>query len=127
MLSIADPSAEASVSVVLAACTLGAAVGARGPSVRVSHSLLGCRRPLRLRGRVTRLKQRHDPQDQRWRGLATCLVHPHLNANRAREGFPFLALGRDRFDEGLLLIGRVSDAQSGWLGSERPLIRSYRY
>jgi hypothetical protein len=32
-----------------------------------------------------------------------------LNAIRAREGLPCLALGQDRFDEGLLLIGRVSD------------------
>ena len=38
-----------------------------------------------------------------------------LRANRAREGFPCPALGRDRFAEGLLLIGRVSGVRSGWL------------
>ncbi len=56
-------------------------------------------------------------------GLQGC-VSP--NANRAREGFPCPALGRDRFGEGLLLIRRVSDVQSGWLASGRPPIRSCR-
>src|SRR5215831_10304316 len=47
-------------------------------------------------------------------------------ASRAREGFPSSPLARDRFDEGLLLIGRVSVVRNGWLGSKRPSIRSYR-
>jgi hypothetical protein len=38
-----------------------------------------------------------------------------IDAMRARQSFPYLALGQDRFDEGLLLIGRVPDVQSGWL------------